>query len=228
MNNLNFPTIIASTLIFIGLGLSQDVGSTPLQSGVSPKNEVSINSINIEAPIKSQDTQSATYKNQTNQENSKLFELNISDYTQLITSLISFFTLLFLIWQSVLLRRQTASLEQNVRSQTYQDIVSNYCEINKSLVSDDKLAATFESLGSSDTKSKEIERRKRWLTFWLLNHYENAYVQYKLGALPSAFWAGIESDCIEQIQKPYVAKIWKDCKAMFSKEFMEFIESRVN
>ena len=57
-----------------------------------------------------------------------------------------------------------------------------------------------------------------------MNHYENAFIQHSLGVLPHAGWEGIERDCIEQLEKPSVAKLWASISHLFSSDFCAYLE----
>lgn len=150
--------------------------------------------------------------------------LTIVDKAQIAASFAGLMTILCLLWQNIVLTRQTRALQRSINSATYQQIVANYCDINKSLVTDDKLAVAFESFAKEDDAgTPQQERRRRWLAFWLLNHYENAFMQYRLGVLPASLWAGIESDCLDQIKKPLIAKLWGESTNLFSEEFRSFL-----
>ncbi len=149
----------------------------------------------------------------------------ILDIAQIIAAFASLGALLFLLWQNILLQRQSKELSQSVRSATYQNIVNHYVDINKTLAIDSGIADAYDSFeNESKNSSPEKERKREWLAWWLLNHYENAYMQFQLGVLPKFMWNGIENDCLAQIKKPYVSNLWGDSKQLFSEEFRGFIE----
>ena len=147
------------------------------------------------------------------------------DIAEIIAAFASLGALLFLLWQNILLQRQTKELSQRVRSSTYQNIVNHYVDINKTLAIDSGIAEAYDSFGDSKIIfSQEKERKREWLAWWLLNHYENAYMQFQLGVLPKYMWNGIENDCVSQIKKPYISNLWESSKQLFSDEFRDFIE----
>jgi len=113
---------------------------------------------------------------------------SVLEYAQIITSFAALGALIFLLWQNILLQKQTKSLIQSVRSATYQSVISFYVDINKSLVSDSNIAESFESFSDEKEDSNKInERRRFWLAFWLLNLYENSYIQYSLNSSENTY-----------------------------------------
>lgn len=150
------------------------------------------------------------------------------DYAQVIASFASLGALLFLLWQSIILQRQTKSLESSIKSATYQSLVQTYTDINKTLVVDPKVAkvfASFDDAGVESNKTKELQRE--WLSWWLLNHYENAFTQYRLGTLTESMWLGIQSDCLIQLQKPYLKQQWNKSQGYFCTEFKDYINQKL-
>jgi hypothetical protein len=146
------------------------------------------------------------------------------EFSQVLAAFASLGALLFLLWQNLQLRKQAQELTRSIRSSSYQNIVSLYTDINKSLMLNSELAEAFDSLDQKEPNNDpRIERRRQWLSFWLLNHYENAYMQHRLAALPVEMWRGIEADCLYQLERPYVRNLWRESSHLFSKEFQGFI-----
>ena len=149
--------------------------------------------------------------------------------SQVIAAFGSLGAMIFLLWQNMTLQRQTRELEHSIRSSTYQNIVTHYMDINKTLMSNEKLGAAFEQFDDSAPESDEQqESRKKWLAFWLINHYENAYMQRQIDALPEELWKGIEADCLLQLGRPYVARLWASSRDLFSEGFRVFIDDKLN
>lgn len=149
-------------------------------------------------------------------------KMGVVDWAQIAASLATAVALGFLVWQSVLMRRQTRALNQSIRSATYQSIASFYIDINKSLSTEPSIAAAFDSFGNAEpNEDVAVERQRKWLAFWLLNLYENAYIQHEFGVLPTTVWSGIETDFIEQMDKPYIAMMWSRSGHLFSEEFRQ-------
>jgi hypothetical protein len=158
---------------------------------------------------------------------SKASSLSVVDYAQILAAFGSLGTLIFLLWQNLLLQRQTRDLSQSIRSATYQNIVSHYVEINKALMTNVELASAFESFDNPEkNNARTKERQRRWLAFWLLNHYENAYVQHQNGGLTDSMWAGIMVDCLAQLKRPYISNLWTESKHLFCDEFRQFMDSQ--
>jgi hypothetical protein len=150
------------------------------------------------------------------------------DTAQIFAAFASLGALIFLLWQNLLLQRQTKDLTQSIRGSTYQSIVSHYVDINKSLATNSDIAEAFESFDDINNNIPQSKQRQReWLAWWLLNHYENAFMQYQLGALPEFMWKGIEVDCLTQIDKPYISNLWSKSKELFSDDFKIFIENYI-
>lgn len=150
------------------------------------------------------------------------------DAAQIIASFASLSVLLFLLWQNILLQRQTKALSQSIRSATYQNIVNHYLDINKTLSTNTDVAEAFASFTDIRKISSVNEHRREWLAWWLLNHYENSYMQYRLGVLPEHLWKGIEHDCLTQIKKPYILKLWEKSQEFFCQDFKSFISNHLD
>ncbi len=144
-----------------------------------------------------------------------------------VAAIASLGALFFLLWQNILLQKQSKELSHSIRSATYQNIVGLYMDINKLLAVDSNMADAYESF-DDENKNEDIsfERKRMWLAWWLLNHYENAYMQYNIGALPDYMWKGISRDCISHIKKGYILKLWEQSKDLYSDKFMQFVESQ--
>lgn len=154
----------------------------------------------------------------------------IFDYAQLSASIASVIALIIVIYQTKLLRLQTANLDNSIKAATYQNIASNYIEINKVLATDPALGATFDSFDQAFGESPleldlPTQRRKKWLAFWLINHYENAFTQYSIGGLATQQWEGVAADCVYHLcGRPYLKNLVEESRGVLSKPFIEFLD----
>jgi hypothetical protein len=154
------------------------------------------------------------------------------DYVQVGAAVSALIAFIVLVYQTHLLRRQTATLENTIKASTYQEIASNYIDINKSLATDPALAAAFDSfdsmLPSDFAVDIAVERRRKWLGFWLINHYENAHVQFAIGGLAAQQWDPIAQDCITHIcRRPYLRSLFEQSRSVFSQSFADFIDKNL-
>jgi len=147
-----------------------------------------------------------------------------ADWAQIAASIATALALGFVVWQSILMQRQTKALDQSIKSATYQSVASFYVDINKSLATDTAISEAFDSYRDAETHPDAAdERRRYWLAFWLLNLYENAFIQFRYGVLAESLWKGIEMDCLEQLKKPYIAQMWLQSKHLYSEEFRNYV-----
>jgi hypothetical protein len=156
----------------------------------------------------------------------------VLDYLQVAAGFSSLIAFLVLIYQTYLLRLQTAVLGNSIRASTYQQIASAYIDINKELAKDSDLAAAFDSFDAlfpdDFVVDVTLERRRRWLGFWLLNHYENAHSQFTIGGLSVQQWNAIAQDCIFHIcNRPYLRHQFEESRLVFSEAFVSFVDAHM-
>jgi len=68
---------------------------------------------------------------------------------------------------------------------------------------------------------------ERLFACMLFDHYEALYFQYRRGAIPRAYWAGIERAIIEHIGSPTLRAIWDQHKDLYWAPFTRQVEERL-
>jgi hypothetical protein len=61
----------------------------------------------------------------------------------------------------------------------------------------------------------------------LLDHYEGLYFQYRRGAIPRAYWKGLERAMIEHICSPAIRAVWDQHKDLYWPDFARHIEGAI-
>jgi hypothetical protein len=68
---------------------------------------------------------------------------------------------------------------------------------------------------------------ERLFACMLFDHYEALYFQFRRGAIPRAYWAGIERAMIEHIASPTLRAIWDQHKDLYWSPFTHCIETKL-
>jgi hypothetical protein len=68
---------------------------------------------------------------------------------------------------------------------------------------------------------------ERLFACMLFDHYEALYFQFRRGAIPRAYWAGIERAMIEHIASPTLRAIWDQHKDLYWRPFTRQVEERL-
>jgi hypothetical protein len=68
---------------------------------------------------------------------------------------------------------------------------------------------------------------ERLFVAMLLDHYEGLYFQYRRGAIPQAYWRGLERAMIEHICSPTIRTVWESHKDLYWPEFARHIEAAI-
>lgn len=61
----------------------------------------------------------------------------------------------------------------------------------------------------------------------LLDHYEGLYFQYRRGAIPRAYWKGLQRAMIEHIGSPTVRAVWEQHRDLYWPDFARYIEAEI-
>ena len=68
---------------------------------------------------------------------------------------------------------------------------------------------------------------ERLFACMLFDHYEALYFQYRRGAIPRAYWEGIERAMLEHIASPALRAIWDQHKDLYWRPFTRQVEERL-
>ena len=71
------------------------------------------------------------------------------------------------------------------------------------------------------------EGGERLFACMLIDHYEALYFQYRRGAIPRSYWAGIERAMLEHISSPTLHAIWTQHKDLYWPDFARHIDRRL-
>ena len=203
-----FASILARLCLFASVLCAGATGSTHLYS---------------QTPTPSRDLSNEAASSTTDPPpNSSSLEIAI--ILQALASIGSFGALIFLLWQLRVLQRQTRDLEHSIQSSTYQQVAASYIEINRLMLQQPELATAYDRMLRGEPADGASEKTMRyWLVALLMNHYENAFVQNSLKALPEVGWSGIERDCLFQLRSPGVAETWLEMADHYSEGFRRYL-----
>ncbi|MGE0044140.1 MAG: hypothetical protein AB7J28_06710 [Hyphomonadaceae bacterium] len=68
---------------------------------------------------------------------------------------------------------------------------------------------------------------ERLFACMLIDHYEALFFQYRRGAIPRSYWAGLERAMLEHIGSPSIRTVWDQHKDLYWPDFARHIERKL-
>lgn len=125
-------------------------------------------------------------------------------------------SIFFALWQ---IRVQT----RQIRSATNVALASTVDGINRLLFEHPEIFPEFDKPYPTDGTSQEGDRRHH-LMHLILNAFEQAFQQHKLGFVDHSAWQSWIRTMQEILSKPYAQGQWQVMKPLHTKEFQRFVE----
>lgn len=148
--------------------------------------------------------------------------MTLSNWAALATIVQTFTVVVSLIF----IARQLSQSRRIAEATSYQSIVDSVNNFYSSLATDPKLAAIYRGGRKEPEKLAEHQQFQffymcvQWFVF-----FENLYLQYKRGLLPSQYWNAWHRALIDDLAEPGLMEHWKVEYMNYSQEFQEFVAS---
>lgn len=139
----------------------------------------------------------------------KLLDFHIS-----ISDIVLIITLIVLIWQTWLLRK-------NIRNNTFQSIYDNYFDLDRLIIEHPELQKyiTRKEVYQKIKNLGDEELRKKSFIELVLDLCELIYYQKKMGAYPT------EITYIDRVlTNPHIKEYWETVRGTFKADFVEYVE----
>jgi len=122
---------------------------------------------------------------------------------------------------------QNRQLSRSTRSNTYNQIVDQNLHLNALLISLERSAvdAIFGNKRTDDVDEEDLHKA-RVVAASLIDHYENVFIQNRLGNVPASVWPGWEAYMAKRILRyPLVASVWREMRPTMDAGFVAYVDS---
>lgn len=126
----------------------------------------------------------------------------------------------------IYLALQVKSNTESTRTSTYQSVVAEFGELNRSMASTPDMSMLF-IRGMEDFESLTPDERARCsqLFFVCFHNFENMYYQYRKGYLEYDVWIGWQRIMLAYYARPGFQVWWSQRSDVFNTHFVEFLRT---